>query len=239
MPAVTEFLPASIELIRSRRRSVELRLEEGRLKARVPLRITKGELERILPELRQRLCQDLARKRVFDELRLSELARKLARSKLRELELPPYSVTFSKRQRRRWGSCTFDPRQGSGSIRISEALRGHPVWVVEHILLHELIHLRVPNHGARFAALMQRSAQHERAEGYLEALETLNVLGKAPRDARQLLGQLDAAVRMPIPERTPGLRTAAPPEVETLPLFAPPAETAGSPGRANSSIDPD
>lgn len=234
MPAATDFLPSSIELIRSRRRSVELRLEEGRLRARVPRRIGSGELERILPELRRRLRDDLARKRVFDEDRLMQLAQKIARSRLRELELPPFSVAFSKRQRSRWGSCTFDPHQESGSIRISDALRGHPVWVVEHILLHELIHLRVPNHGARFAELMQRSARPERAEGYLEALESLNVLGKVPRDAQELLGKVEAAVRTPVPDgglEPLGLATSGP---ETLPLFAPLSQATGAPERGNA-----
>jgi len=234
MPAAIDFLPSAIELIRSRRRSVELRLEGGRLRARVPRRIARNELERILPELRQRLCQDLANKRVFDEQKLMQLAQKIALRRLSELELPPFSVTFSKRQRRRWGSCTFDPHQKSGSIRISEALRGHPIWVVEHILLHELIHLRVPNHGARFAALMQRSAHPERAEGYLAALESLNVLGKAPCNVHELLGKLDAAVRMPVPEKELGPDAGAGAEPETLPLFAPLSQTAGSPERRNA-----
>jgi len=234
MPAATDFLPSTIELIRSRRRSVELRLEEGRLRARIPRRIGRGELERILPELRRRLRDDLARKRVFDEDRLLQLARKIARSRLRDLKLPPFSVAFSKRQRSRWGSCTFDPHQESGSIRISEALRGHPVWVVEHILLHELIHLKVPNHGARFAELMQRSARPERAEGYLEAMESLSVLGKVPRDAQELLGKLEAAVSTPVPDRGLGHHAVTMSEPETLPLFAPLSQAAGSAERRNA-----
>lgn len=239
MPAATDFLPGAIELIRSRRRSVELRLEEGRLRARVPRRISRSELERILPELRQRLREDLARRRVFDENRLVQLAQKIARGSLRDLELPPFSVSFSRRQRRRWGSCTYDPHQKSGSIRISDALRGHPVWVVEHILLHELIHLRVPNHGERFQALMRRSKHSERAEGYLEALETLNVLGRAPREAREIVGKINAAVRAPVQEQGSRVQAASSSESGTLPLFAPLSPQAEPPSRLNASTPRD
>ena len=221
MPAGTDPLPETIELVRSRRRTVELRLEHGRLWARIPSRISRKELDAILPELRQRLWEGLARKRVFDQLRLTELAHKLVHSVLRDLDLPPFTVAFSRRQRRRWGSCTHDPAHHESSIRISETLRGHPNWVVEHILLHELIHLRVPNHGARFSELMRRSAHHERAEGYLEALESLNVLGKAPSGVDELLARVEATVKAAPQEvaskHTPGAVTTW----DTLPLFAP------------------
>ncbi len=220
MQAATDLLPSEIEMIRSRRRSVELRLEEGRLRARVPLRISRKELDAILPELRQRLWEGLARKRVFDQRRLSELAKKLAQSLLRDLELPPFTVCFSRRQRRRWGSCTHDPLQHSGSIRISDALRGHPTWVVEHILLHELIHLRVPDHGARFAELMRRSAHYERAEGYLAALESLNVLGGGPSDTHELLTRVVAKVKAEAEGVEGALQATTPTTWEALPLFA-------------------
>jgi hypothetical protein len=118
-------------------------------------------------------------------------------------------------------------------------LRGHPVWVVEHILLHELIHLRVPNHGKRFQALMRRSKHSERAEGYLEALESLNVLGKAPRETREIVGKINAAVRAPLREKNGQVLATASSEPETLPLFAPPLPPAEPPSRLNASTPRD
>jgi len=235
MRAGTDPLPENIELVRSRRRSVELRLEHGQLRARVPLRISRKELDAILPELRQQLWENLARKRVFDRGRLSELAHELARSVLHDLELPPFTVAFSRRQRRRWGSCTHDPAQQAGSIRISEALRGHPTWVVEHILLHELIHLKIPDHGVRFSKLMRRSAHHDRAEGYLEALESLNVLGKAPLGNSELLARMEAAVKTSALEVESGSEPRAATPYETLPLFASPQPETRVPSRRSQS----
>jgi len=212
-PAVVDPLPLEIEILRSRRRTVELRLENGRLVARVPLRISRRELDRLLPSLRERLWKDLSKRRVFDDHRLGELAARVARERLGELLLPPFTVRFSRRQHKRWGSCTLDRRLDRGSIRISERLRGHPTWVLEHLLLHELIHLRVPNHGPRFQALLRRCPHRDRAEAYLEALESVGLLGlELPEGARLL-----RFARAEAEEEISG--TEAPP-VEDLPLFS-------------------
>lgn len=50
-------------------------------------------------------------------------------------------------QRSRWGSCSRD-----GNIALNWRLLQMPVDVCEYVLLHELMHLRQPNHSARFWA---------------------------------------------------------------------------------------
>ena len=50
----------------------------------------------------------------------------------------PAGVTWSSRQRQRWGSCT----PSRGTIRLSTQLHGMPDWVVDAVLVHELAHLR-------------------------------------------------------------------------------------------------
>ncbi len=211
-PAGDDLLPPHIEIVRRRRRTVELRLEKGRLRARVPLRIGNAELDRILPELRARLWRALSRERVFDERRLEDLAREVARTHLADLDLPPFTVRFSRRQQRRWGSCTTDLQTGKGSIRISERLRGHPSWVLRHLLLHELAHLVVPNHGPRFAALVGRDERHKEAEAYLQALESVGMLGEGFPEGAALLSFIPAAVHAPVPSE-------ADEEPGQLPLF--------------------
>lgn len=59
------------------------------------------------------------------------------------------SVTL-RRMKTRWGSCTVK----TGRIRINTALAECPERCLEMVLVHELCHLRVPNHGPRFQALM-------------------------------------------------------------------------------------
>ena len=53
------------------------------------------------------------------------------------------------RQKTRWGSCS-----GAGDIRLNCALLFLPPRLAEHVMLHELCHLRVLNHSARFWRLL-------------------------------------------------------------------------------------
>lgn len=78
----------------------------------------------------------------------------------------PVSVRWVTNQNGRWGSCTPADR----TIRISHRIQEMPEWVIDYVLLHELTHLVVPNHNARFWALVGRYPKTERARGYLEAI---------------------------------------------------------------------
>ena len=59
----------------------------------------------------------------------------------------------------RWGSCT----PGTGAIRINLELVFYPDSCLEYILLHELAHTRVPNHGRDFYAILDRHMPDWRA----------------------------------------------------------------------------
>jgi predicted metal-dependent hydrolase len=78
----------------------------------------------------------------------------------------PTSVRWVTNQNGRWGSCTPD----DGTIRISHRIQEMPDWVIDYVLLHELAHLIVPSHNARFWALVDRYPKSERAQGYLEGI---------------------------------------------------------------------
>jgi len=54
-------------------------------------------------------------------------------------------------QRSRWGSCS--PR---GDIALNFRLVQMPAAVCEYVLLHELMHVRQPNHSVRFWRLVER-----------------------------------------------------------------------------------
>jgi hypothetical protein len=68
-------------------------------------------------------------------------------------------------QRDRYGSCTPE----DGAIRISDRVAGWPSWVRDYIVMHELAHLLVPSHSARFWRLVERYPLIERARGFLIA----------------------------------------------------------------------
>ncbi|WP_233266733.1 M48 family metallopeptidase [Tomitella fengzijianii] len=78
----------------------------------------------------------------------------------------PASVRWVPVMRSRWASCT----QTDGTIRVSEAARRFPAYVLDYLLVHELAHLVAPGgHTPRFWELVRRYPRTERAIGFLEA----------------------------------------------------------------------
>jgi hypothetical protein len=141
-----------------RRRHVEGVLVGDVLRVAYPPRMSRVEAARIADELRLRMERRVA----SDRLDLAARARALARRH----DLPlPVRVEWSDRQLARWGSC--DP--ADGVIRVSRRLAAFPIWVLDYVLVHELAHLAVPDHGPRFHALVARFPRAERAVGFLIA----------------------------------------------------------------------
>ena len=77
-----------------------------------------------------------------------------------------------------------------GTIKITSRLQGMPQYVLDYVLLHELVHLVVNDHGKDFDAFMKTFEKKERAEGYLDALDELpssvwssGSLGAIPADS--------------------------------------------------------
>jgi hypothetical protein len=77
--------------------------------------------------------------------------------------ITPTSVRWVSNQHQRFASAT----SATGTIRVSDRLREVPRWVLETVLVHELAHLRVPDHSPAFHALAQRHPQAARAEDFL------------------------------------------------------------------------
>ena len=53
------------------------------------------------------------------------------------------------RMTRKWGSCST-----SGTLSLASDLVDHEATFIDFVIAHELLHLRVPNHGKLFKALM-------------------------------------------------------------------------------------
>jgi predicted metal-dependent hydrolase len=149
-----------IEVIRSKRRTrtVEASLVEGRLQIRVPYGLSPQRETELVAQASDRVLRKVSSKGIDLMRRAQELAHRH--------ELPkPARVEWSSRQMRRWGSCTPD----QGHIRISNRLASVPGWVLDSVLVHELAHLAVADHGPRFQELVNRYELSERAKGYLIA----------------------------------------------------------------------
>ncbi len=158
-----------VEVRRSqrRRRTVSAYRDGERVVVLIPDRFSRAEetewVERMLARL---VAREERIQRTDDELQAR--ARRLIARYLDDhaKSAVPNSVRWVTNQNGRWGSCTPD----DGTIRISHRIQEMPEWVIDYVLLHELAHLVVPSHSARFWELVNRFGKAERARGYLEGI---------------------------------------------------------------------
>lgn len=158
----------NIEIRRSarRKRTVAAQREGDKTIILAPQKISEKELESIVRSLVARLDKRQLLQRSDEELerRAHELVAEYLGTTLALLRPDGVSLRWVTNQNSRWGSCT--PVQGT--IRISHRLQGVPDYVLDAVLLHELVHLIEPAHNANFYNFMNRYADHERANAFLE-----------------------------------------------------------------------
>lgn len=161
-----EKLP-EFRVIRSkrRRRSIQALRQNGAIEIHIPDRMSRREELEIVPEMVELVLSREAKIRKSDG-DLLKLALGVKERFLPEFTENPASVAW-RTMRERWGSCTTVDR----TIRISDRLAQAPKYVLEYILLHELIHLRYSDHGPEFNSLLERCPDGVRAEAYLEGFE--------------------------------------------------------------------
>ncbi len=152
-------LPVLVVRSRKRRKTVQAREVDGQLRILIPAWMSAADEARWVAEMQRRMAR---RNPTVDDETLRRRAAALART----YRLPvPASIKWSDRQGRRWGSCT----PSTGTIRISARLAEAPSWVLDYVVVHELAHLVVAAHDARFHALVGRYARCQRAQGFLDA----------------------------------------------------------------------
>jgi hypothetical protein len=165
-----------VEVRRSARRrsTVNARREGNRVIVSVPASMTRAEEKHWVEKMLQRLERSDRRRRPGRRAGDDDLASRADRLAREHLDAAapdgrwprPASVRWTRPMRTRWASCT----PVDATIRVSERLREVPGWVLDHVLVHELVHLREGNHGPAFRALEARYPRSERAIGYLEGL---------------------------------------------------------------------
>ncbi|CAN5794137.1 M48 family metallopeptidase [soil metagenome] len=150
----------SVEVVRSKKRkkTAQAYVVDGRLRVLIPAGMEPSAEAGLVADLVNKTTRRVSSADVDLGKRATELAKQYG--------LPtPATIEWSNRQLRRWGSCTFS----QGRIRISDRLASMPEWVLDWVILHELAHLVVPNHGPGFQEIVSQYALGERAEGYLIA----------------------------------------------------------------------
>jgi len=167
---------SKVEVRRSARRSrtVSAYREGDRTVVLIPARMSHAEEQRWVAQMLDKLAAQEKRRVLGDEA-LQARAAELSRLYLAG-RAEPEQVRWVTNQNSRWGSCTPSER----TIRLSHRLQGMPEYVVDYVLLHELAHLLVPDHGPRFWALLEAYPRTERARGYLEGVASAARLPHIP-----------------------------------------------------------
>lgn len=151
-------LPVDVVRSKRRKRTAQAYVADGRLRVMVPDGLTPDEESRLVETMVSRVNRKLSSVQVDLEERVVQLSKRYG--------LPlPIGIEWSDRQMRRWGSCSPSEKR----IRISNRLAAMPAWVLDWVIIHELAHLEVVDHGPRFQALVGRYELAERAKGYLMA----------------------------------------------------------------------
>lgn len=167
-----------VEVRRSsrRRKSVQAYRRDGRTIVLVPDTLSAAEEADVVRRLVAKLDR-AERRRAGGGGDLESRAAELSRRYLGGRAVPS-SIRWVSNQNRRWGSCSL----GSGHIRLSDRMMGMPDWVIDAVIVHELAHLLVPDHGPEFKRLIAAYPHGERARGFLEGFEHARA-GRGPATA--------------------------------------------------------
>jgi predicted metal-dependent hydrolase len=194
-----------VEVRRStrRRRTVSAYRDGDRTVVLIPARMSRAEERRWVAAMLERLDKQDRKLRPGDDA-LLDRAKALSRRYLTGAPLPT-SVRWVGNQGSRWGSCTPVDR----TIRLSDRLQGMPSWVLDYVIVHELVHLRVPGHGPAFWAEVESYPRTERARGYLEGVSATAGLGLSDGDDTDSDDTDGGAAPVPVPAQSPGTSNSA------------------------------
>ena len=157
-----------VEVKRSKRakRNVTAYRDNEKTVVTVPTRMAKRDVDAYVTELVNRL--DDRDERTSSQKSLEQRARSLSLKylgqDLLETHTVPVKIRWVTNQNSRWGSCT--PYEGT--IRLSHRMQRMPSYVIDSVIVHELIHLLVTDHSPAFYALMNKYPDHEKAKAYLD-----------------------------------------------------------------------
>ena len=156
----------NVEVVRSlrRRKTITAERRGGRVVVRLPAGMTRSEERTWVDRMVTRLADRERVERLNARRSLADTARRLNEEYF-DGRLRWSSIRYVGNQRDRFGSCTPE----GASIRISDRVAEWPRWVREYVVIHELAHLLVPDHGPRFWRLVDRYPYAERARGFLIA----------------------------------------------------------------------
>lgn len=165
LAATTTRPPVEVHRSARRRRGGQAALRDGRVVVRIPAGLPPEEDRAMVDALLGKVLRARSSAQRGGDDWLRARADRLADRYLDAVRAT--DVRWSRRMQHRWGSCT----PATGQIRISDRLATVPDLVLDYVLVHELAHLHVSGHSARFHALVDRYPHVERARGYLDGYQ--------------------------------------------------------------------
>ena len=148
-----------------RRRSVSAYRQGGVIEIHIPAKMSRRQEIEIIPEMISMVLRRESRSRKTD-LQLFQMGVELMLEYLPDFDVQPASINW-RSMSERWGSCTTVDR----TIRISDRLVGAPTYVLNYIIFHELIHLKIPGHDQDFYNYLNRFTDQQKCEAFLEGFE--------------------------------------------------------------------
>ncbi|QMV85911.1 M48 family metallopeptidase [Corynebacterium hindlerae] len=157
-----------VRVIRStrRKRTISAKLVGDTIEVRVPSGMPAADEEREVAQVVERLQVKLAKNASsLTDAQLAARAKELNATVL-EGRARFTRIRWVTNQNSRWASCTA----GTGEIRVSHRLQDVPGYVLDAVIVHELVHTFIrTGHSAEFWEWADRAPKAERAKGYLEA----------------------------------------------------------------------
>lgn len=154
-------MEVEIERSRKRKKTISAQMVDNKLVLKVPWGLSRKQEEGYVARFKDRF-ENARKKKYPSSEELLERFEKFNK-KYFEGKLHINSIKFVSNQNRIFGSCT----PLSGTIRISEQLIGVPRWVMDYVIVHEMAHLKHPDHSKDFWEMVNRYRFTERARGYL------------------------------------------------------------------------
>lgn len=145
------------EIIYSKIKNVYIQIKDGKVVIKVPKRISKKELNRIIEQKTDWIQKSLEKEKkkleknpLYKQEQFKQIVEKNANELIKITGLIPNKIRI-RDIKYAWGSCSCNK-----NITINNKLISYSENAIKYVILHELCHLRYMNHSKEFWNLVQR-----------------------------------------------------------------------------------
>lgn len=141
------------EIIRSNRKTYEIQVNEDGIKIRAPIHMTDKEILEILISKQEWIDKKYLEYQTKPKKFRKRFDRSYIRQRMEELAsiigVRPSKLVI-KPLKTMWGSASSD-----AAITINSRILKAPKGVIDYVLIHELCHLKIPNHSNAYWELVE------------------------------------------------------------------------------------